>query len=69
MIATTMTTLADATGGYVAGWGTLSLINAGLAQGKNRSGFAWFLISLLLGPVATFVLVAFCDKIETPPAD
>jgi len=24
--------------GYVAGWGTLALINAGLAQGKNRSG-------------------------------
>lgn len=37
--------------GYYAGWGTLSLINAGLAQGKNRSGLAWFLISLLLGPI------------------
>jgi hypothetical protein len=24
--------------GYAVGWGTLSLINAGLAQGKNRSG-------------------------------
>ena len=39
--------------GYYAGWGTLSLINAGLAQGKNRSGLAWFLISLLLGPIAS----------------
>jgi len=29
-------------GNYVAGWGTLALINAGLAQGKNRSGLAWF---------------------------
>jgi hypothetical protein len=28
--------------GYVVGWGTLALINAGLAQGKNRSGRAWF---------------------------
>ncbi|HWA10221.1 MAG TPA: hypothetical protein VG838_12280 [Opitutaceae bacterium] len=27
-------------------------INAGLAQGKNRSGFGWFLASLLLGPIA-----------------
>lgn len=26
---------------YVVGWGTLSLINAGLAQSKGRSGFAW----------------------------
>jgi len=48
--------------GYAIGWGTLALINAGLAQGKNRSGLNWFLLSLLLGPVATFVLVAFCDR-------
>ena len=47
---------------FVAGWGTLALINAGLAQGKNRSGLNWFLLSLLLGPLATFVLVAFFDK-------
>ena len=42
---------------YAIGWGTLALINAGLAQSKRRSGFAWFLLSLLLGPVATLVLV------------
>lgn len=42
---------------YVAGWGTLALINAGLAQGKGRSGLAWFLVSLLLGPVATLLIV------------
>ncbi len=48
--------------GYAIGWGTLALINAGLAQGKNRSGLNWFLLSLLLGPIATFVLVAFCDR-------
>ena len=44
--------------GYVAGWGTLSLINAGLAQGKGRSGLAWFIVSLPLGPVATLLVVA-----------
>jgi len=43
---------------YAIGWGTLALINAGLAQGKHRSGLAWFLASLLLGPVATFLIVA-----------
>lgn len=42
---------------YAIGWGTLALINAGLAQGKNRSGLNWFLASLLLGPIATFLLV------------
>ena len=47
---------------FVAGWGTLALINAGLAQGKNRSGLAWFLLSVILGPIATFVLVVFFDK-------
>lgn len=44
--------------GWVAGWGTLALINAGLAQGKNRSGLIWFLLSLLLGPIATLLIVA-----------
>lgn len=50
---------------FYAGWGTLSLINAGLAQGKGRSGLNWFLLSLLLGPVATFVLVAFADPLRS----
>jgi hypothetical protein len=46
---------------WAAGWGTLALVNAGLAQSKNRSGFNWFLLSLLLGPIATLVLV-LADK-------
>ena len=48
---------------YAVGWGSLALINAGLAQGKNRSGLNWFLLSLLLGPVATFILVALMEKL------
>lgn len=46
---------------YYVGWGTLALINAGLAQGKNRSGLNWFLVSLLLGPFATLMLL-FAEK-------
>ena len=42
---------------FFVGWGTLSLINAGLAQGKGRSGFVWWLLSILLGPIATFLIV------------
>jgi len=53
--------------GYAVGWGCLSLINAGLAQSKNRSGLLWWLISLLLGPVATFIIVAFLDRDASPP--
>ncbi len=56
--------LAAADPGYFVGWGTLALINAGLAQGKNRSGLAWFLLSLLFGPIATFFLVACCDRLR-----
>jgi hypothetical protein len=43
--------------GFFVGWGTLSLINAGLAQSKKRSGLLWWLLSLLIGPVATFLIV------------
>ena len=42
---------------YAVGWFTLALINAGLAQAKNRSGLGWFLGSLFLGPLATLILV------------
>lgn len=42
---------------FYVGWGTLALINAGLAQGKNRTGLNWFLLSLLLGPLANLFLV------------
>lgn len=52
---------------FSVGWGTLALINAGLAQSKRRSGLAWFLLSLLLGPIATFFLVAFCDTLPPQP--
>lgn len=43
--------------GYGVGWGTLALINAGLAQSRRRSGMNWFLLSLFLGPIATLLLI------------
>ncbi|MGA2033863.1 MAG: hypothetical protein ABSG68_16575 [Thermoguttaceae bacterium] len=42
---------------FFVGLGTLSLINAGLAQAKGRSGLLWWLLSLFLGPIATFLIV------------
>ena len=53
----------EVTNEFYAGWGTLSLINAGIAQGKGRSGLNWFLLSLLFGPLATFALVAFFERL------
>ncbi|WP_018757710.1 hypothetical protein [Paenibacillus terrigena] len=38
-------------------WFTLALVNAGLAQSKNRVGSYWFFISLITGPVATFIIL------------
>ncbi len=51
---------------WFVGWGTLALINAGLAQSKARSGLGWFLGSLLLGPLATLFLVLIDDLRRRP---
>lgn len=48
--------------GYAVGWFTLSLINSGLAQSKGHGGLFWWLLSLLLGPIATFIIVAILDR-------
>lgn len=49
--------IAHNTGGYAVGWFTLSLINAGLAQTKNRSGLLWWVASLFFGPICTLLIV------------
>ena len=54
---TTPQTTFSAAQGYSVGWFALALINAGLAQAHGRRGLNWFLISLLLGPFATLILV------------
>jgi hypothetical protein len=52
---------------YAVGWFTLALINAGLAQSKGRSRLGWFLGSLLLGPVATLLIVIIDDPKPAAP--
>ena len=47
---------------------TFALIVAGIAQGKNRWGWPWFILALLLGPLALACLVMFCKKL-TPITD
>jgi hypothetical protein len=56
---------------FVVGWGTLSLINAGLAQSKGKTRFGWFLGSLVLGPIATFLIVVLdsAPPPAKPPSD
>lgn len=42
---------------FFVGWGTLSLINSGLDQAKNRSGLLWWVASIFFGPLATVLIV------------
>jgi len=42
---------------YAIGWGTLALLTAGVAQGKDRGGLLWFILSVLFGPLAVLILV------------
>ena len=42
---------------FVALWFILALINTGLAQSKYKDGLTWFLLSIILGPVATLSIV------------
>jgi hypothetical protein len=51
---------------WYAGWGTLALINAGLAQSKHRSGLGWFIASVFIGPVATLLIVVLDDPRNRP---
>lgn len=48
--------------GYFVGWFGLALINSALAQIHGRSALMWFFISLLLGPIATFILILMYPK-------
>jgi hypothetical protein len=49
-------------------WASLALVNAGLAQTKGRSRWYWFVWSLLLGPLATFLIVVWEPRTETKTA-
>jgi hypothetical protein len=48
------------------GWIALALVNAGLAEQKNRSRWTWFLVSLLLGPIATLFIVTW-ERVPVRP--
>ena len=47
---------------YSVGWFALSLINAGLAESKGRGRLNWWLLSLVLGPLATLYIVATAGR-------
>ena len=40
-------------------WFALAIVTAGLAETKGRRRWVWFLLGLLLGPLATALVVAW----------
>lgn len=50
---TTLTTMVSAM------WITMAILAGGLARTRNRSPWYWFLLTLFLGPIAAFLLVAW----------
>ena len=54
---------------YGGAWFTLAIVNAGLAQTKNRSRWRWFVISLFIGPLATALIVVWPHGVTPAPVD
>lgn len=40
-------------------WLTVAILAGGFARTRNRSAWAWFVLTLLLGPIAAFLLVVW----------
>jgi hypothetical protein len=51
------------TGSITALWLTAAILAGGYARTRNRSAWNWFLLTLIFGPIAAFLLVTW------PPRD
>ncbi len=40
-------------------WLTIAILAGGFARTRNRSAWAWFLMTAVLGPIAAFLLVVW----------
>lgn len=40
-------------------WLTVAILAGGYARMRNRSAWTWFLLTLILGPIAAFLLVTW----------
>lgn len=55
------TTIIYDNGGW---WFALAIVTAGLAETKNRRRWVWFLLGLLLGPLATALVVVWARPVS-----
>ena len=46
------------------GWLLFAIIAVFVAGTKNRSGFNWFFLTMIFGPIALFILVFLCDTVK-----
>ncbi|GAA1207439.1 hypothetical protein [Microbacterium maritypicum] len=47
-------------------WLTVAILAGGFARTRNRSAWAWFLLTLLFGPIAAFLLVVWPPVARAP---
>ncbi|MBF4549353.1 hypothetical protein [Pseudoclavibacter sp. VKM Ac-2888] len=47
-------------------WFSIALLGAGYARSRNRSAWTWFLLTLLTGPIALFLLVVWPAREPKP---
>jgi hypothetical protein len=40
-------------------WVTVAILGGGYARDRGRSGWTWFLLTLILGPIAALLLVTW----------
>jgi hypothetical protein len=40
-------------------WLTMAILAGGYARTRNRSAWTWFILTLVLGPIAAFLLVTW----------
>ena len=45
-------------------WLTAAILAGGYARTRNRSAWTWFLLTLVLGPIAAFLLVVWPPRPE-----
>jgi|LauGreDrversion4_2_1035121.scaffolds.fasta_scaffold318553_3 hypothetical protein len=48
-------------------WLILSIVAGAYANSKNRSGFGWFLISIILSPIISLIILAILSNRTTSP--
>jgi hypothetical protein len=48
-------------------WLVLSILAGAYANSKKRSGFGWFLISIVLSPIISFIILAILANKTTAP--